>query len=224
MPEAFIGVMLAAEGADVIWGFTTVDGRAVSRGEALLHHERIAAVCHEQLPSQPGARVFREYVLLNESQIAQWEVATPELRTTLEQDVERLTTWAPRLKAETMPASWPALLSQSWERPRSTPIGRYAATLANSADVYQPDGLEALAEALREAKTEGLEPLKVTPEVEFGERPPSESPPDRRNGALVREGGAVAFVPDTSFGGATSWWLPPRTTKPSPNCPRSSGS
>ena len=73
------------------WSFFDLEGREVSRAEALGHAERIAAVFHAsptRLPPAAGEGFsgYREYVLVNERMIESWSLGTPEVRAALDED------------------------------------------------------------------------------------------------------------------------------------------
>jgi hypothetical protein len=121
----------------------TLDGAAVAI--AGLDPSRIAAVYHVRDGAE-DAVAFREYVVVNEAQIARWSVATPEVRAQVEADLELVAglvdelAWLPaEAIAAPAKAMWPRAL------PGAAPLDRWHASLAFDNPRYQPSRSNLLA-------------------------------------------------------------------------------
>ncbi len=165
-PEAVIAFMkVEAEAGSIQWRFATASGQPVTESEALANPERVAAVFHESVEDEDA---YREYVLVNESMIASWEVATPGLAATLRSQAAELEGWAAAVgQAPTRPPWW-STLTTAWREVGPSALSHYAATLALAADHYRPEALPKLASALRAAADIDGPELVVSPRVGFG--------------------------------------------------------
>ncbi|MBZ5712504.1 hypothetical protein [Nannocystis pusilla] len=151
--------------------FVLVDmsGRPVDLSVAVADPGRIGAVYHvRDGPDDPVA--FREYIVCNESKIAEWSVATPAIRARVDADIDLLESLRrgdlAHLPAEAVRA--PAAASWASAAPRPTPLDRWHAILAFDNERYRPtpSNLAAVAEALRGYDPAGA-PLVHRPAVAF---------------------------------------------------------
>jgi hypothetical protein len=150
--------------------FAAVDlqGRDVPIAALVADPSRIAAVYHVR-DGPTDELAFREYVLVNEAQVAGWSVATPEVRAQVDADVALIEAlkaelaWLPAaaVRAPAAPA-WAAAL------PGMTLLDRWHASLAFDNLRYRPGraDLAAIAAALRSYDPAG-EPLVHRPGAVF---------------------------------------------------------
>jgi hypothetical protein len=135
-----------------------MDERPVPIGEIVANPSRLAAVLHVRTNDTPVAH--REYVLCNESMIAEWSLATDEVRAAVAAD----RALAKDLAAASLAAE-PA--APRW---RGSPSGSalFGASLAFDNDRYRatPANMNALEVALASAEQRGA-PLTVTPTTQF---------------------------------------------------------
>jgi hypothetical protein len=142
-----------------------LDGRAIPVSEILGDPSRLAAILHWRTgPETPIAH--REYVLCNESKIAEWSLATPEVRAAIAEDRATIAAFRPA-------RPWKAAVghaSASWEGPDDDADGLFAKSLAFDNDRYlpSPENLRAIDDALARADQVGP-PLVVTPSARFAE-------------------------------------------------------
>lgn len=166
-PEAWIASFWP--GAAEPFAFVALDGRRVEVAEALAEPRRIAAIYHVR----EGARElipYREFVLCNESMVARWSLATPELARLVAEElalVEALRT-GPFAHVPELAARLPA--AATWARAPEGPslVERWHASLAFDGPRYRPTpgNLVAIAGALRAYAGDG-EPLEHRPERVF---------------------------------------------------------
>jgi hypothetical protein len=151
-----------------------VDGETISDFELIKHPERLAAVYHVGFtdPTKPET-VFREYVLVNESQIEEWSVATPAIRERLELDATMLHLAARSLAGVRIRdgATWAHDLGEGVWRigARSDDAQRrYEAALAFASAAYQPlpQVVEAIAKGLEALPPQGA-PIVHVPDARF---------------------------------------------------------
>ncbi|PCC67819.1 hypothetical protein SAMN02745121_02455 [Nannocystis exedens] len=146
-----------------------MSGRTVDLAVALADPGRIGAVYHvRDGPDDPIA--FREYVVCNESQVAAWSVATPEIRAHLDAELALLESLRRGDLAHLPPAAVRSPAVGVWATaPREpTPLDRWHARLAFDNERYRPTpvNLAAVAAALRGYDPAG-EPLVHRPDVTF---------------------------------------------------------
>jgi hypothetical protein len=142
-----------------------LDERPVPLGDVLADPSRLAAVLHVRTdPKTPIPH--REYVLCNESMVAEWSLGTRAEQDAIGQDLSLLS----GLRAASIP-SGPA--RPHWTGPLSddaTPDGvaLFAQALAFDSERYRssPDSLDAIADALRHVEPAGRA-LTVTPKATF---------------------------------------------------------
>lgn len=72
------------------WTFSELDGTPVSLERALDEGHRLVAVAHRYDPPAGEGLPFREYVLVNEKQIARWSFSDPDTIAKLRADLEAL--------------------------------------------------------------------------------------------------------------------------------------
>ncbi len=132
-----------------------MDERPVPIGEIIASPSRLAAVLHVRTNDTPVAH--REYVLCNESMIAEWSLATDEVRAAITED-RALAKGLAGAKLAIEPAA------PHWH---GAPEG-FGASLAFDNDRYRatPADMTALEAALASAEQDGA-PLTVTPSVAF---------------------------------------------------------
>ncbi|MCC7535296.1 MAG: hypothetical protein IT379_03750, partial [Deltaproteobacteria bacterium] len=200
-PEAIVGRFL--DGTRDAWSFSDLGGRNVPARTVLRDPSRLAAVYHEgpRTSSASGTFVrtetFREIVVVNESMIEQWEVATPAIVERLARDA----TLVRALVSSLGPARDSAReLTARWARrpPRPTIEQLYAAAIALPTVLYverREAGLEdaatALDRALALARAEA--PISIAPPRDFvlgsvpSVRPPAPPPsrPSRPRGTYI---------------------------------------
>jgi hypothetical protein len=135
-----------------------MDERPVPIGEIVANPSRLAAVLHVRTNDTPVAH--REYVLCNESMIAEWSLATDDVRAAIAADRALVNELAARPIAQE-PAS---------PRWRGIPSGAalFGASLAFDNDRYRatPENMNAIEAALASAEQRGA-PLTVTPTASF---------------------------------------------------------
>ena len=167
-PNAIVAHFEAGE-----FRFADLDGNSVPLGHVLADPSRLAAVYHVATHPESGAP-FREFVLCNESMIAEWSMHTPELARVLEADLRAVRALA-TLGLPNEPAS------EGWERAGERVEDLFTASLAFDTPRHRPtkENLDALAVLLDEAGRDVGEPLTVTPTATFqitGPRPPAVPP------------------------------------------------
>lgn len=142
--DAIIGRLDAS--LDVPWEFRDLDDRVVPIGRVLADPSRVAAIYHVRRDAEPH---FREYVLCNESVIASWSLATPEIADVIAEDAAFVRELAP-IVAE---------------------VAAYADVRAFGVDHYAPTPamLTAVADAL-EASAQVGRPHRVAPKHRFRRR------------------------------------------------------
>lgn len=144
--------------------FAAVDVRGEPVALAGLEASRIAAVYHVR-DGADDAVAFREYVLVNDSQISAWSVATPEIRAQVDEDIAIVEALAEELAWLPAPAvDAPARPAWSHAREGAAPLDRWHASLAFDNQRYRPgrSNLRAIAAALRNYDPAG-EPLVHRP-------------------------------------------------------------
>lgn len=131
---------------DVPWEFRDLDDRVVPLGRVLADPSRVAAIYHVRRDAVPH---FREYVLCNESAIASWSLATPEIAKVVAEDAAFVRELAPIV----------------------ADVADYADVRAFGVDHYAPSAstLAAIADAL-EASTQVGRPHRVAPKHRFRKR------------------------------------------------------
>jgi hypothetical protein len=142
-----------------------LDERPVPLGAVLADPSRLAAVVHVRTdPKTPIPH--REYVLCNESMIAEWSIGTGAERAALGQDLALLS----GLRAASLPAgpARPHWAESLPDGPAPDGIALFAQALAFDSDRYRssPDSLDAIADALRRVEPAGPA-LTVTPKASF---------------------------------------------------------
>ncbi|MFZ6178243.1 hypothetical protein [Nannocystis pusilla] len=150
-----------------------MSGEPVDLAVALAEPGRIGAVYHvRDGPDDPIA--FREYVVCNESQVAAWSVATPDIRARLDAELALLESLRRGDLAHLPPAALRAPATAVWPTaPREpTPLDRWHARLAFDNERYRPTpaNLAAVAAALRGYDPAG-EPRVHRPDATFPEAP-----------------------------------------------------
>lgn len=150
-----------------------MSGEPVDLAVALADPGRIGAVYHvRDGPDDPIA--FREYVVCNESQVAAWSVATPDIRARLDAELALLESLRRGDLAHLPPAALRAPAAAAWPTaPREpTPLDRWHARLAFDNERYRPTpaNLAAVAAALRGYDPAG-EPQVHRPDATFPEGP-----------------------------------------------------
>jgi hypothetical protein len=145
--------------------------------EALLHPDRIAAIyfVNDSTNGGPscggsfsgGSGGYREFILGNEAMIAEWSLATQEIRDRIESDADRVATFLMRVRSSPPPSNttyWNAEVVCSWESPPCTEQDTYLKALAIPSDNYLPEvaTLAALSDTLR-ADLFDPDPLLVIP-------------------------------------------------------------
>jgi hypothetical protein len=173
----------ATEPADR-WAFFDRAHHRLSLQEFLPRAADLAAIYHVRHAPDLGL-AFREFVVVNEAQVAEWSLGTDEINEALDADRVALGLLA-RLVAE-MPGESPALSEEAWNssvveeawipRPsRLTPELAYAAGLAFANNRYLPGAtqLSALLRSLEAARQPGP-PLRHSPAVP--RRTPPRVPP-----------------------------------------------
>jgi len=153
--------------------FVDLDGNDIPLGHVLLDPSRLAAVYHVATHPESGAP-FREFVLCNESMIAEWSMHTPELARVLDADLR-----AVRALALLGLPNEPAIAG--WDQAGSRVEDLYAASIAFDTPRHRPTStnLDALAILLDEAARENDAPLLVNPTAMFAitsPRPPPVPP------------------------------------------------
>ena len=167
--SAIIGRLSPEGGSEV-----DLIGAQIGEYDLIRQPERLAAVYHvgSTDPTKPET-AFREYVLLNESQIEEWSVATPTIRERLELDaamlhrLARVLAGARRLESSV----WAKAVTEGpWLLgARSDDAGRrYEAGLAFLTDRYRPlpDAVEAVARNLARLVPRGP-PIVRAPNAAF---------------------------------------------------------
>ncbi len=156
------------------WRVVDLGGAPVLDAEALAHPERIGAVYHvwpgdPAGAGAPNASPFREYVLVNESMVEQWQVATPTIASELREAralLERL---------ESSRAAMPPDVVALWRHKPAEPTlaELYAANLAFPNERYQlaPDRVAVLVALLGAAidANRGAA-ISVTPLIRFADQ------------------------------------------------------
>lgn len=147
-----------------------MSGEPVDLAVALADPGRIAAVYHVR-DGPDDAVAFREYVVCNESRIAAWSVATPELRARVDADIallEALRRDLAHLPAAAVRSPATAVWAAAPDRP--TPLDLWHARLAFDNERYRPTpaNLAAIIAALRDYDPAG-EPLIHRPDAAFPE-------------------------------------------------------
>jgi hypothetical protein len=148
-----------------------MSGRPVDLAVALADPGRIGAVYHVR--DGPDDRIaFREYVVGNESQIAEWSVATPEIRARIDAEIDLLESLRRGDLAHLPAAALRAPASAAWATAAAdpTPLDRWHARLAFDNERYRPtaSNLAAIVTALRGYDPAG-EPLVRRPAATFPE-------------------------------------------------------
>jgi hypothetical protein len=142
-----------------------LDERPVPLGEILASPARLAAVLHVR--AGDGTPVaHREYVLCNESMVAEWSLATTAVREAIAEDGALLDTLA-RADLPTGPAA-PLWHPRAADLDTRDPAALYATALAFDNDRYRarPENLRAAADVVRRSEQDGP-PLVVTPATPF---------------------------------------------------------
>ncbi len=151
---------------EVPFRFSDLDGNEVPLGRVLADPSTLAAVYHVGTNPESGAR-YREFVLCNESMIAEWSVATEAIARVLSADlraVRALAAFSGSLADE--PAS------PRWEHAEEGVRALYAASLAFDTERHRPTpaNLERLSASLaaveRPARGAGA-PLVMVPTITF---------------------------------------------------------
>lgn len=104
------------------WQFRDLDQRPVPVARVLADPSRVAAILHVRSDAAPR---YREYVLCNETAIAQWSVHTPQARAVIAEDAHRLRELA-LLPSATIDADYLASLAFDLDRYRPTPANLVA--------------------------------------------------------------------------------------------------
>ncbi len=117
-----------------------LDDRVVTIGDFLANPSRLAAVLHVRTQDTPVAH--REYVVCNEAMIAEWSIATPDIKTALADDRTLLAALA-----SNPPNSVPVMTA--WRGDGAEAL--YESALAFDNDRYKPtpDNLRAIENALK---------------------------------------------------------------------------
>jgi len=154
-----------------------MQNQPVPIADALLHPDRIAAIYYVNDsasggPScggsfQSGSGGYREFIVGNEAMIAEWSLATQEIRDRIESDADRVATFLMRVRSSMPPSSgtsWNADVVCSWTSQPCFEADTYQKALAIPSDNYFPDAatLAALSDTLRADLFEP-DPLLVTP-------------------------------------------------------------
>ena len=153
------------------WRFRTLDDELVELRVALAHPERIAAIYHVH-PGDDSTPPFREYVLCNESMIAELQVGSAEIAAVIAESVAMLGRLRGELDGESgagAEAAWRAALVAAW-RSRSEPATLaqlYRANLAFASPALRLEAgnVAALVAALADLPVEA--PLARVPSVAF---------------------------------------------------------
>lgn len=173
------------------WRVTDLAGLPVSRARALAHPDRIAAVYHVYPGKKSGANAapFREFVLVNESMIARWEVATPAVHRALDEArtlLGRVAAYATHHPA-TLPSDPVTLWRHAPDKPSIADL--YVANLAFPNGLYRFDArrLASLARRLDTALSHNRgDALAVTPSIHFADQGKSIAPPPAQRAAPRR--------------------------------------
>jgi hypothetical protein len=151
-----------------------VDGEVVPDYELIKHPERLAAVYHVGFtdPNKPET-AFREFVLVNESQIEEWSVATPAIRERLELDAAMLHRAARALGGVRIrdASIWAREVGEGpWRTGARSDDAqrRFEASLAFVSDPYRPlpPAVELIAKGLEALPPQG-EPIVRAPAARF---------------------------------------------------------
>lgn len=166
-PHALLGVFRPA--AAEPFAFVDLRGAPVSVAAALAEPARIAGFYHvRDAPGDPVA--FREYVICNESALASWSIATPEIAAELDAEVallEDLRT-GPFGHLPIEAALAPAKTAWQGAAASPTAVDLWRASLAFDVAHYRPGAanLAAIAAALRQHDARGG-PLTHRPDAPF---------------------------------------------------------
>lgn len=142
------------------WELFDMQGQHVDEKTLLAHPERLAAIYHASYDVAPGKPAYREYVIVNESRVAEWSVSTEAIDHLLDESadtVDKLAKTTPvdvaAFRANVVPGFRTALAK--------TEVDAWSATLCFATDdmTPTPQYLEPLAKKLRAA------PRKRTPIV-----------------------------------------------------------
>ena len=162
-PDALIGAFTPA--AAEPFAFVDLRGRPVALAAVLADPGRLAAIYHVR-DGPADAVAFREYVVINESRVATWSLATTQIQATIDAEIAMLA--ALRADAFSMLPE-PALRTSAapaWAgaRPHPSPLDRWHASLAFDTKAYRPSpgNLAKIAAALRQYDGRG-DPLVVRP-------------------------------------------------------------
>ncbi len=153
--------------AQVPFRFSDLDGNEVPLGRVLADPSSLAAIYHVAVHPQSGVP-FREFVLCNESMIAEWSIGTPEIARVLDEDLAAVQS----LAVTGLPADAEQL---------------YASALAFDTPRHRPtrENLHAMALLLEDAVRDT--PFVVVPNVPFvrlSPQPPKVPPVPRISAKL----------------------------------------
>jgi hypothetical protein len=150
--------------------FSDLDGNEVPLGHVLADPSRLAAVYHVATSPENGTP-FREFVLCNESMIAEWSMHTPELARVLDADLRAVRALS-TLALPNEPAS------EGWDHSGSRVEDLFTAAIAFDTPRHRPTktNLDALALLLDEAARDTGAPLVVTPTAMFAVTSPRPPP------------------------------------------------
>jgi hypothetical protein len=170
-PDAIIVALSTATGT---FEARSLDDRLVSLAELPGKIDRVAAIYFTSDATRPGARglpkptaTFREYLVCNESMIAAWSVADPEILRELEREASGLDAVVAYLRAHSGPTR--VVVPGSWTHAVTidTPEAAFAAALAFDNVNYRldPDQLALIAQMLRSTPKPPV--LAGTPTAKF---------------------------------------------------------
>lgn len=144
--DAIVGRFSATTGA---WAFFDLSGTPVDEKVVLAKPERLAAILHTSDDAGPGRPAYREYVVCNESRIAQWSVGTEAIERLLDDAAERIDSLAKAAPPEV--ASFRARLPGVWRKAATDSLDAWSPTLAFATDdtLPEPERLQRIAKRLR---------------------------------------------------------------------------
>jgi hypothetical protein len=157
------------------WAFADVEGHAIPPAEALARPERIAAVYfvnHGDVADAEGRvrEPYREYVLVNESQIARWSIGGDEARAEIAASIDALEAVRRAIEVPAGDGPPPQASSRSSKPPLSALKSAYEAALAFRAKEDLALSQVALSR-LRHAESALPTPLQHEPTAAFVWRP-----------------------------------------------------
>lgn len=155
------------------FSFVDLHNNTIAITDAVAHPERIAAVFHVRRKTDGGPR-FREYVVCNESMIAQWSIGTPHERAVVNDNAALIHELLQSALVTTLDKTTPLDAPSTWSTHSDKPtlLDAWRRSLAFDSPKYKPSSttLGAIQASLAAYDTSG-DLLEHKPSVDFPNSP-----------------------------------------------------